>query len=73
MAVILNFLFGCRHKQITRPMTPGRKPGTRFAGTYVACLECGAEFRYDLDEMRIGESIPRQPLSSNVIAARAVL
>jgi hypothetical protein len=73
MTVLFDFLFGCRHKQITRPITPVRKPGIRSEGTYVACLECGTQFSYDLDEMRVGEPIPRLPLSSNVIAARAVL
>ena len=73
MPVIFNFLFGCRHKQITRPITPVRKPGVRSEGTYVACLECGTQFSYDLDEMRIGEPIPRVPAFSNVIAARAML
>ena len=74
MPVILNFLFGCRHKQITRPITPVHKPGTRSAGTYVACLECGTQFHYDLDNMRVGTPMPRLPVSSNnILAARALL
>ena len=26
-----------------------------FRGAYVACLDCGREFRYDWAEMRIGD------------------
>jgi hypothetical protein len=56
---LLNALFGCSHIHTTFPITPGRKPavaGQRH-GTYVACLDCGQEFRYDWNEMRIGEPV----------------
>lgn len=42
-------------------MTPGRKsvaaPGAVRHGTYVVCLECGTEFRYDWNEMRKAEPV----------------
>jgi hypothetical protein len=54
---ILNLLCGCRHRQLTRPITPVHKVGTLAAPTYVACLECGKQFHYDLGNMRIGEPV----------------
>jgi len=50
---ILNLLFGCRHRRITRPITSVHRPGTPSGGTYVACLECGKQFPYDATNMRI--------------------
>ena len=44
---LLNAMFGCSHKRTTFPITRRQK------GTYVVCLECGHEFRYDWKEMRI--------------------
>ena len=58
--LVLNALFGCSHSRTTFPITPGRRPvvaGVHRHGTYVACLECGQEFHYDWNEMRIGESV----------------
>ena len=61
---IFNALFGCSHQRMTFPITPGRKaaglsapPATR-TGTYVVCLDCGKEFTYDWQSMRIGEPVP---------------
>ncbi|HUJ21258.1 MAG TPA: hypothetical protein VLX58_07030 [Bryobacteraceae bacterium] len=55
---ILNVLFGCSHTRITFPLTPGRRStGTHRHGTYVVCLDCGQEFRYDWEGMRIGEPV----------------
>lgn len=55
---ILSALFGCRHRQLTRPITPVHKLGVPSSGTYVACLECGRRFHYDVTTMRIGEPVP---------------
>lgn len=60
---MLNLLIGCRHRQITRPITPAHKPGTPAGETYVACLECGKQFRYDLTNMRI-QMTPVPPTAS---------
>jgi hypothetical protein len=59
VAMIMNLFFGCRHRQITRPITPVHKPGTEAEDTYVACLECGERFHYDVNVMRVGEAMPR--------------
>lgn len=60
---LLNTLFGCSHAHTTFPITPGRKPatpGSHRHGTYVVCLDCGQEFRYDWNEMRVGEPVSRR-------------
>jgi len=56
---LLSLLCGCRHRNITRPITPVHRPGTEPGETYVACLECGKQFHYDLTAMRMGTPIPR--------------
>ncbi len=54
---LLNAMFGCRHSRYTFPITVRaglrRTPPAQRTGTYVACLDCGKEFRYDWREMRI--------------------
>jgi len=69
---IFNTLFGCSHQQTTFPITPGRRnagfsgqSATR-ANTYVVCLDCGKEFAYDWQSMKIGE-----PMRVPVPAAEA--
>jgi hypothetical protein len=60
---VVNLLFRCRHKRLTRPVTPVRRGAFGAAGeTYVACLDCGKQFRYDTREMRIGEPMPAVPV-----------
>lgn len=46
----LSAIFGCMHKNTTFPQTNEQ-------GTYVACLECGKEFGYDWEEMRIVKAL----------------
>jgi hypothetical protein len=60
---MMNLLFSCRHRRITRPITPVHKAGSDPGVTYVACLDCGQQLRYDLARMSVGKVIPR---SSNV-------
>jgi len=59
MNAMLDLLFGCRHRRITRPITPVHKPGVPAEETYVACLDCGQRLHYDLKEMRVGRSLAR--------------
>jgi RNase P subunit RPR2 len=63
---LLNTLFGCTHSKTTFPFTPGRNlrsvnAGTHRHGTYVVCLDCGQEFQYNWNEMRIGEPVEARP------------
>lgn len=54
---VLNLLFRCSHRRLTRPVTPVSKAGVPHGGTYVVCLDCGKQFAYDTKEMRIGKPI----------------
>jgi hypothetical protein len=57
MANLFNSFFGCGHSNYTFPITT--RPGSRrnsaamLTGTYVVCLDCGKEFPYDWQEMKV--------------------
>ena len=54
---LLNLVFRCSHRRLTRPVTPVSKAGIPHGETYVVCLDCGKQFRYDLQEMRVGKPL----------------
>ena len=54
---VLNLLFNCPHRHLTRPFTPVSKSGAAHSETYVVCLDCTKQFPYDLGTMRIGRAI----------------
>ncbi len=54
---LLNMLFRCSHRRLTRPVAPITKAGQPHSKSYVVCLDCGKQFEYHLDEMRIGKAI----------------
>jgi hypothetical protein len=54
---VLNLLFRCRHRRLTRPVAPISKPGQPQSRSYVVCLDCGKQFEYDAHEMRLGKPI----------------
>jgi hypothetical protein len=59
---LLNLLFRCPHKRLTRPFTPVARSGDDDLSTYVGCLDCGKRFAYDPKEMRIGKPmVPAAP------------
>ena len=53
----IDVLFGCWHNNYSFPITV--RPGSRrsraasLTGTYVVCLDCGKEFAYDWQEMKV--------------------
>jgi hypothetical protein len=57
IAKFVDAVFGCWHSRYSFPVTV--RKGTRrpeaaaLTGTYVACLDCGREFPYDWQEMRV--------------------
>jgi len=57
MARLFDAVFGCRHPRYSFPVTirgKGRRPQAgALTGTYVACLDCGREFPYDWQEMKV--------------------
>jgi len=63
MLGLLDFLFGCYHKNFSFPITKRRgqrlSPASAVTGTYVVCLDCGKEFAYDWKEMKIVSSHKR--------------
>jgi hypothetical protein len=61
IGLILDGLFGCSHRRLTRPITPVSKPGVPSGDTYVVCLDCGKQYAYDWDHMRMGKTIERSP------------
>jgi hypothetical protein len=54
---VMNLLLRCSHQRITRPITPVSKAGVPHGGTYVVCLDCGKQFIYDLQKMRIDKPV----------------
>jgi hypothetical protein len=50
-------VFGCWHLHYSFPQTlrgSARRPqAAALTGTYVVCLDCGREFAYDLEEMKV--------------------
>jgi DNA-directed RNA polymerase subunit RPC12/RpoP len=54
---ILNLLFRCSHRRLTRPVAPVPKAGQPPGQTYVVCLDCGKQFEYDVAAMRMGKAI----------------
>lgn len=56
---ILVSLFGCWHKQLSRPFTNGRE-------SYRACLQCGARQKFDAEQMKTTRSFYFPPTISRV-------
>ena len=57
IARLVEAVFGCRHDRYSFPVTnrraKHRPPAADLTGTYVACLDCGREFPYDWQEMKV--------------------
>ena len=58
---LIEWFFGCPHRTITFPLTRMVR-GIRRE-TYVTCVECGKEFSYDWQRMRLGKQIKPEPVS----------
>lgn len=54
---LVDLLFGCKHTRYSFPVTvrraKRRPPAAMLTGTYVACLDCGKEFAYDWQQMKV--------------------
>ena len=76
---VINSLFGCSHNRTTFPITRGRKSlsvaaaATSNAGnrTYVVCLDCGKEFAYDWQQMRVRHARKQHVYASVHLEAKA--
>lgn len=54
---LFQMLFRCPHRRLTRPITRVSKPGVPGGETAVVCLDCGQQFAYDWNHMRVGRPI----------------
>jgi len=56
-AQLVEAFFGCRHSRYSFPVTVRRQmrrpQAAALTGTYVACLDCGKEFPYDWQQMKV--------------------
>src|SRR5437667_7881455 len=50
-------LFRCSHRRTTFPLTQARKTGADASEIYVVCLDCGKQFVYDWEHMRIAKPV----------------
>ena len=54
---LFDMVFGCSHKRCSFPITVRgklrRSPAASITGTYVVCLDCGQEFPYDWNQMKL--------------------
>ena len=55
LVVILEFLFGCHHGNVSRVFTLEGE-------TYKVCCDCGAKFAYSLETMSIVRRLPLTPI-----------
>lgn len=72
---ILDMLFGCWHKRLSFPISTRRGerriPAARQTGSYVVCLDCGREFAYDWQRMRIVSSGKQHDSAGTSVEAEA--
>lgn len=58
---IFDMLFGCWHNNYSFPITAKgetrKTAAARATGTYVVCLDCGKEFAYDWQAMKVVDSV----------------
>ena len=55
---LLDLLFRCGHRSLSRPVTPTKASGEPRQ-TYVVCLDCGKRLAYDLNTMRVGKVLDK--------------
>ena len=72
IASLVDMFFGCWHKNYSFPITTKkgqrRSGAASLTGTYVVCLDCGKEFPYDWQEMRV---LGREGAGEHALAATA--
>jgi hypothetical protein len=56
---LFDMVFGCSHKRCSFPITvrgkQRRSAAASVTGTYIVCLDCGHEFPYDWNAMKLVE------------------
>jgi hypothetical protein len=75
MVSLFDVLFGCSHKSLSFPITKRRgqrmSTAASVTGTYVVCLDCGKEFAYDWQKMKIVSGKAGQPKNLEPKQAKA--
>jgi hypothetical protein len=65
IANVFDMLFGCWHRRYSFPITTRagrqRPEAAAVTGTYVVCLDCGKEFPYDWQRMKVVSGHPVEP------------
>ena len=68
----MSIVWGCTHERTTFPQTRKRRELVtgieRPAGTFVQCLDCGAELAYSWQEMRILSDRERRKRAKEALA-----
>jgi hypothetical protein len=59
---LINLLFRCRHRRLTRPLTATNASGVPEGMAYVSCLDCGTRIAYDTKTMKMGKAIRPEPV-----------
>ncbi len=72
---LYDLLFGCRHKRLSFPQSRKRDDvrAATTTGTYVVCLDCGREFPYDWQQMRVVDRVPRTTVDAELVATQTFL
>ena len=65
---LFNTLFRCSHRRTTFPLTQARTTDADASEIYVVCLDCGKQFVYDWEHMRIAKPVDIAAGSSAVDA-----
>lgn len=56
-SALWDVFFGCGHRHYSFPISSKilkqRSAGAATTGTYVVCLDCGKEFAYDWQQMKV--------------------
>ncbi|HKW76349.1 MAG TPA: hypothetical protein VJN64_12550 [Terriglobales bacterium] len=72
---IFDALFGCWHRRVSFPQTSRqarrRSDSARPTGTYIVCLDCGKEFPYDWNSMRVVSNSRRKRHEHQQVEAEA--
>ena len=63
MSKLLELLFGCKHERQTFPMSAKPSQRRSEAAAYVVCLDCGKEFAYDWQQMKMISSPKPKPVA----------
>ncbi len=65
---LFNLLFRCNHGSLTRPVKALNWAGKPEGAPYVVCLDCGKQFAYDAEALRIGKALPNPTMPANFVS-----